>query len=202
MASEDQQKSSSTNVVNLTSMLRPASTSELPVPRRAVRSFEETAVCAHCGTEFTYQRTRRPRKYCSDRCKGTALQNRRGKENERIRLALLRQQSPETFLLASARNYAKKSGLTCSIDKAWIREKLDAGRCAVTGLPFAITPYAPTRKNNRGYYAPSLDRIDPGGHYTPSNTRLVVWGYNLAKGSYPDREVIAMTVGAMINSIN
>lgn len=66
-----------------------------------------------------------------------------------------------------------------TIDSDWIRERIEAGHCAVTGLPFDLSqvgrPPAPL--------TPSLDQIRPGEGYTPENTQVVVWIYNRAKGA-------------------
>jgi hypothetical protein len=86
-------------------------------------------------------------------------------------------------LLTGAKNRSKKRGLTCNLTLDWIIDKLNQGRCRVTGLEFQIKPYS--KKGNKekvNPLAPSLDRIDPHKGYTTDNVQVVVWAYNRFKG--------------------
>lgn len=67
-----------------------------------------------------------------------------------------------------------------SITREWLLERLERGVCEATGLPFSFAPMEDGRHQNP--FAPSLDRCDPKGDYTPGNTRLVIFAYNTAKG--------------------
>lgn len=71
-----------------------------------------------------------------------------------------------------AKGRAKRKGLEYSITKEYVLEKMEAGHCEVTGLPFVLGL-------KRGPYSPSLDRIDSTIGYTEDNTRLVLWAINV-----------------------
>jgi len=83
-----------------------------------------------------------------------------------------------TVLFCDAKRRAKKRGLKLQITKDWIRRKLEAGVCEVTGIPFVLDA------SPRSPWSPSLDRINPERGYTYKNTRLVVWIHNTAKGTW------------------
>ena len=68
----------------------------------------------------------------------------------------------------------------------WIIEKLNVGKCEVTGLPFTYG------LQSRNPWSPSLDRIDPTVGYTLKNTRVVIWIYNAAKNVFSDQDVMVM----------
>lgn len=70
------------------------------------------------------------------------------------------------------------------IDREWVQERLDAGICEVTGLPF--------ERESAGPLLPSIDRIIPGGPYSKDNCRMTVWIFNRARGSDSDADVLRM----------
>lgn len=87
------------------------------------------------------------------------------------------------FLLRAAKDRTENVTIT----KAWIQERLDRGHCEVTGLPFVLTA-----NKIANPWSPSLDQIVPGQGYTPENTQVVVWIYNVAKGSWKHEDVLSM----------
>lgn len=87
------------------------------------------------------------------------------------------------FLLGSAKQRCKNVTIT----KQWIQERIDRGYCAVTGIPFTLTS-----NKIKNPWSPSLDRKIPGQGYTPENTQLVVWIYNVSKGSWGHEDVMVM----------
>lgn len=93
-----------------------------------------------------------------------------------------------TRLRAQATQRARHRNLKCSITRDWVIERLDAGVCEATGLKF---DYA-KQGGRSAPRAPSLDRIDSAGGYTPDNTRVVVFQYNAAKNAWPDGTLVEM----------
>lgn len=89
----------------------------------------------------------------------------------------------------SAQARAKRRGLPFSLSKEWFLERVKAGVCEVTGLPFVIDQKG---RHLAHVFAPSVDRIIPRIGYTPENSRMVIWCYNAAKGHGVDGDVILM----------
>ena len=88
-----------------------------------------------------------------------------------------------SFLVQSA----KQRSSNVTIDRHWVQERLSRGYCEVTGLPFIVDSNA-----IKNPWAPSLDQIRPGQGYTPENTQVVVWIYNVAKGSWAHEDVLTL----------
>jgi len=84
----------------------------------------------------------------------------------------------------NARQRSKAKGHEFSISLDWVKERLTAGACEVTGIPF---DHSFSR-----IWSPSLDRIDNTQGYTPDNTRMVVFIYNSAKNTGTDSDVLRM----------
>lgn len=87
------------------------------------------------------------------------------------------------YLLISAKQRSKNVTIT----RQWIQERLDRGFCEVTGLPFILVSNA-----IKNPWSPSLDQVRPGQGYTPENTQVVVWIYNVAKGSWAYEDVLTL----------
>ena|SRR3990167_5781953 len=88
------------------------------------------------------------------------------------------------YLYSNAKRRAKVSGVAFTITKEWILERVQAGKCEVTGMPFVIA-------NGRKPWAPSLDKTNPLGGYTPDNVKVVVWMYNTCKWDSTHDDVVA-----------
>lgn len=91
-------------------------------------------------------------------------------------------------LFRAAKWRAKRDKIPFTITLEWVREKLNALRCEVTGVHLRLSMHH--GRGPAGAYSPSLDQILPGKGYTPGNTRLVAWGYNALKGRSQDAEAI------------
>lgn len=93
------------------------------------------------------------------------------------------------LILRTISRRAKEKGLDCTIPVSWITERLTKGTCEVSGLRFDISAH---RKGCPQFYSPSVDRIDITQGYTPSNCRMVLDGYNRAKGVATDTDVLTL----------
>lgn len=82
---------------------------------------------------------------------------------------------------------AKQRSSNVTITREWIQERIDKGYCEVTGLPFVLT-----WESIKNPWAPSIDQVRPGQGYTPENTKVVVWIYNVAKGSWAHEDVLTL----------
>ena len=161
--------------------------------------------CLNCGTVFfvsTKPKKGPKQKYCIPRC-GTDFycKNVRTKESECERASIYNIKNPEKRFLASTKQSAKDRGLSFDLTAEWFKERLDRGVCEVTGLPIRIKLYKKNDKGIRGCYSPSIDRIDNTIGYITSNCRIVCWGYNVGKNNFTDRDVNALALALLIQSI-
>jgi predicted RNA-binding Zn-ribbon protein involved in translation (DUF1610 family) len=164
-----------------------------------------TKICPACGKHFTISAAKkrgREQKYCCYRC-GTDYHCKhvRTKDSQRQRVSEYYLEYPELRFLASTKQIAKEKGLAFDLDAVWFKERLARGICEVTGLPIKVKQYTKGKRGDRGFFSPSIDRIDNNAGYIPSNCRLVCWGYNLSKNQFTDREVYALSVAILIRHI-
>lgn len=161
--------------------------------------------CPNCGTIFTVSTKKRrgpTQKFCRYRC-GTDYfcKHVRDKNSELQRMSVYFHHNPEKRFLASTKQSAKLRNLAFELTADWFKEQLDRGVCEVTGLPVKIKAYKKGDKGNRGFYSPSIDRIDNSVGYILSNCRMVCWGYNLSKNKFTDRDLNALAVALLIQSV-
>ena len=86
--------------------------------------------------------------------------------------------NPAERINTFAKRRAKRKNIEYELDADWVRERIDGGHCEVTKIPFALQTGSP--------WIPSIDRIDSDKGYTKSNSRLVVWAFNRARGPQSD----------------
>lgn len=98
-------------------------------------------------------------------------------------------------LISGAKRRAAAIGVPFDLDLQWLIERLDAGVCEVTGVPFVI-------KAGRHLHAPSLDRHDPKLGYTKDNVRVTLWCFNAAKGTGTDQDVLIMARALVMKNAN
>lgn len=89
---------------------------------------------------------------------------------------------------------SRKKGFTATITLEWLTNKLEAGRCELTGIPFDFS-----RAGLKGPYAPSLDRIDAKQGYIEGNCRIILWSLNTAF-SWWGEEAFRPIVEAWLNA--
>ena len=165
-----------------------------------------TKACPHCGTGFmvsTVKKKGRKRKYCSHSCSlkyyGKHI---RSNEDRTAWVANYYQQFPAKRWAAAVKQSAKQRGLAYDLTEEWFEERLDRGKCELSGLPIRTKLYKPKDVGQRNFYSPSVDRIDNNIGYIPSNCRLVCWGYNIGKYSYTDRDLYALSLAIVMQSLS
>lgn len=89
-----------------------------------------------------------------------------------------------THMLNNCKNRAKKHNLPFDLDKEFILNKLEAGVCEITGIPFEIKING-GKGHKDNSFSPSVDRKDNTKGYTKDNIQIVCWIYNRAKGAFP-----------------
>lgn len=101
-------------------------------------------------------------------------------------------------LVYGSKHRAKKLGLEFDLTTAWLEERLQAGVCEVTGLPFEFPEVEVGMKGGpKSNWIPSLDRVDPSRGYTQDNIKVVVWCYNGAKASGTHEDVMRLARALM-----
>tara|TARA_R110000803_G_C11782477_1_gene296820 strand:+ start:91 stop:456 length:366 start_codon:yes stop_codon:yes gene_type:complete len=91
-----------------------------------------------------------------------------------------------SVMISRSRKRAAKKGLEFDLDKEWLQEKLDFGRCEITNIPFVFDRKA------KAPFAPSIDRRDSSQGYLRTNCNLVSWIYNGAKNHHDHSDVLRM----------
>lgn len=156
----------------------------LPAPAEGITT---TITCAMCGEQHTYILKRKPKKFCSNKC-GVRYHGKyvRDKAKQAKRLTTYYTANYAKRLIVTSKRSAKIKELQHNLSEAHLNRQLATGKCQTTGLP--IQSNIGTGQK-RGAYSPSLDRIDNSVGYTNSNTRIVSWGYNVAKNKFSDRDL-------------
>src|SRR6266403_1510945 len=95
-----------------------------------------------------------------------------------------------TLLRVKARVRARRLGLDFDLPIDWVRNQLERGTCAVTGIPFDLAIGLGSRFHSK--YAPTIDRIDPSRGYVSRNCQVVICQYNAAKGAWAHDDVISL----------
>lgn len=113
------------------------------------------------------------------------LEAQRERGREKYRKTIGTPEGAAMTLLRGAKQRAEKKGVPFDLDYEWVYERVSAGHCSVTGLPFNFS-------GGKHPFGPTLDRIVPEGGYTKENTQVVVWAYNAAKGVGTHEDVMAL----------
>jgi len=94
--------------------------------------------------------------------------------------------------LISAKSRAKAKNLPFDLTYEWVEERFERAVCEATGAPLNSPKYP--RPRDQGDWAAhdmdaALDRIDPAGGYTVTNTRVVSYQFNTMKNKWSDQEL-------------
>jgi len=153
--------------------------------------------CLECNKLI--QGKRKDAIYCSSKCRNNHRQKRyRIKNLDHVRQTW-RNYSDTTngtasLLLNYAKDRAKRYDLPFDLDKEFVLEKLNNGRCELTDLPFSKQL---SQKRGRNPMTPSLDRINPKLGYVKSNVRLICFGLNAALGDWGESIYVKLATAYM-----
>lgn len=93
-----------------------------------------------------------------------------------------------TYSLAKDR--ARRRGIPFTLTMEWVRERIEAGTCELSGLPFSLS----------GEFVPSIDRIDASQGYTPENCRIVAHYVNRAINQFGEKLFERVAVKYLMSS--
>lgn len=91
--------------------------------------------------------------------------------------------------ISNSRRRSIAKNLPYDLTKDWLIEKLETGKCELTGLPFVFN-----YKQRAGPQSPTLDRIIPLRGYTKANTRVICFSINCLLSEYGDAEALRMAL--------
>jgi len=86
-----------------------------------------------------------------------------------------------------------RPGFSFGITVEWIENKIVAGACEATGIPFDLAE----RKGKWNPFSPSVDRVDSSKAYTMDNCRVVCLIFNMAHNQFSDEDVLKMARGVI-----
>lgn len=135
-----------------------------------------SAWCKECFQKAVLQYAKTP--------KGRAVRNKTNANTRR------KPYGRALMLWHAARTRAQKNGLEFTITVEWVRERVMAGRCELSGLPFDFSVIG--KKSNGKPYSPSIDKKDAFRGYTPDNCRVICWAFNVAFGHWGEEVFIRM----------
>lgn len=94
-------------------------------------------------------------------------------------------------LYGNAQKRAKSQGwVEPDFGSSWIEEKIRAGSCEVTGIPFDLDTQVSDTVHAKNPWVPSIDRIDSAKPYSRDNVQLVVYMYNVCKSEFNHKDVV------------
>lgn len=94
-------------------------------------------------------------------------------------------------LYGNAQKRAKAQGWPApDFTSLWVEEKILAGVCEVTGIPFDLVGQSTLTVHAKNPWVPSIDRIDSARPYLKDNVQLVVFMYNVCKAEFAHEDVV------------
>jgi hypothetical protein len=89
------------------------------------------------------------------------------------------------YLVNAARQRARAFGREFDLDVDMVRQAIERGTCAVTGLPFVLLRPTGSKHDKKQHpLAPSIDRVDCSRGYTHDNVRVVAWAVNIGAQTF------------------
>ena len=134
------------------------------------------SIFAKTGCKGTY------RNLCKE-CRNLDARERNSQRRDNVK-------SRASRLVAAAKMRAKERNLPFDLDVEWVLERLEAGRCQLSGLPFDMA-------EKRSMATPSLDKKNPMDGYTKENTRVILFGLNAALGDWGEQRLFEAATAAM-----
>ncbi len=156
----------------------------------------ENRICISCGKPIPLHKRADAIK-CDGNCDGASRQEKSRRKDPTRHKEVWRKwafslDGTMTLLLNYARDRARRLQLPFDLDREFLRQKLEAGVCELSGLP--IERVAPG--NHRTHpFAPSLDRKEPTMGYEKSNVRLVCFAVNRARSDWGDEVLLTIANG-------
>ena len=150
------------------------------------QQYSGEGICTHCGEE------KKPSDFSKTGWKGTyrkickECRNILAKEWRDSRKGTAAHKAQE--LVRGAKERAKKKGLPFNLTTKWAEAILENGYCQLSGLPFDLN------STPRAWNCPSLDQIMPGGGYTVSNTRIVLFSVNTGCGTWGENTLLRVAL--------
>ena len=87
-------------------------------------------------------------------------------------------------IVRDIRRRSKNTSIPTDIDKDFVLQKLQNGKCEITGIPFEVVI-----RGKPGPRSPSLDRIVPSLGYIKSNVRMILYAINTFKNEWSDDDI-------------
>jgi hypothetical protein len=129
---------------------------------------------------------------CRGRIERERYPDRIKRQKERAKQRAITPKHKASVMLKGCQKRAAEKGLPCTINKEWIRLRLEIGHCEVTGIPFVMKRKTSEHHIVASPWSPSVDRIEPQKGYTPENARVVVAAFNFAKSSHSDKTLLQL----------
>ena len=173
-----------------------SSESKSPQPPSSGDLLNLMKVCRKCGIEKPYSefsvnsKGNRPSacRECMNRVERAGKRHR--SEKVAAGFKKWRAENRGRALTTVARHRAKVRGLQFDLDPENIQQRVDAGACELTGIPFDLT-------KPRAWNAPSLDRIDSTGGYTTDNVRVVLYSLNVMANTWGPQRILEIASAIM-----